>query len=183
MRYTVSSNGVVIGETDLGFARAAVGIRAGWFHPNGQGERLLPRILPPLAAMRARQDLDTRSGDLAEAAHRADAHPLTLHRADGSVVPTRLLGIQDTEQLLALAEWEEARRDAARWSPDADEEDELLAALESDDDAAASALLGGDPPIDGDPPALGADWAPDDEPTELPRYQIVLELVDADAIP
>ena len=182
MRYTVASGGVVIGETDLGFVRSGVAIRAGWFHPNAEGERLLPRILPPLA-MRARLDRDAWSGDLAEAAHHADAHPLTLHRADGSVVPTRMLGLQDTVQLLALAEWEEARRDAQLWSPDADVEDELVAALEREANEDACELLDGDPLLDGGPVEPGAGWAPDEEPAELPRYQIILELVDDGAIP
>ena len=196
MRYTVSSDGVVIGETDLGFARCGDAMRAGWFHPSEAGERLLPRIIPPLLAMRARLDAadrDAWSGDLAAATHHADAHPLTLHRPDGSVVPTRILGFQDTHQLLALAEWDDARRDAEGWTPDdeVDDDDLFVAAVEQADGDAGDALAGdaragdalaGDAPDD-DPPDLDAPWAPDDEPTDLPRYQIVLQLADADAIP
>jgi hypothetical protein len=181
VRYTVSSGGVVIGETDLGFVRSAVGIRAGWFHPNAHGERVLPRILPPLASMRAH--LDRRSGDVGETAHHADAHPLVLHRADGSVVPTRTLGIQDMHQLVALAEWEEARREALAWSPEAGEEDELLASLEADGDGDDCEPLAGDPRLDDAPMEPDAGWAPDDEPADHPRYQIILELVDEGAIP
>ena len=149
MRYTVSSGGVTIGETDLGFVRCEVAVRAGWFHPNAAGERLLPRILPPLA----------------------------LHREDGSVVPTRHLTIQDAHALLAVAELEEARREALPWAPEChalDEDDEPVAIHVEDDDEVLLA---------GVPPDLAVEWAPDDEPTEHPRYQIILELVDDGAIP
>ena len=176
MRYTVSSGGVTIGETDLGFVRSAVGIRVGWFHPNAEGERLLPRLLPPLA-MRAHLDRDAWKADLAASAHHAEAYPLALHREDGSVVPTRHLDIQDMHALLAAAELEEARREALPWTPerdeDGDEDDEALAIHLDDDDA----LLAGDPAD------LDVEWAPDDEPIEHPRYQILLELVDDGAIP
>ena len=182
MRYTVSSGGVVIGETDLGFVRSGLGIRGGWFHPNAEGERLLPRIIPPLLAMRAHVDRDAWCGDHAEVMHHADLHPLTLHDADGAVVPTRMLGIQDMHQLLALAEWDDARREAQSWTPDAHADDALLDALEGETDDDAGELLAGDAPPDD---AIDADtgWAPDDEPTDSPRYQIILELVDGRAIP
>jgi hypothetical protein len=199
VHYTVSCGGVVIGATELDFVRTGGPSRAGWFHPNAEGERLLPLIVAPLAMMRAyldRKACDEGGGplvrpeligsaafaDVAEAFQRAEAHRLTLHRADGSLVPTRMLGLQDTEQLLALAEWEEARRDARPWTPD-DEDDEHPFAVDEDDDDDVAALLGGDPRLDGDPTEPGAGWAPDDEPTEFPRYQIILELADADAIP
>lgn len=184
MRYSVSSGGVVIGETDLGFVRSGVGIRAGWFHPNGEGERLLPRILPPLAALRARRDRDAWCGDLAEAAHLAAMHPLTLHDADGAVVPTRPLGIQDMHQLLAVAEWEDARREAQSWTPGADADADPSAALIEDDEGDDGCEpFAGDAVPDGETIDVGADWAPDDEPIEPPRYRIVLHLVDECAIP
>ncbi|GLC26929.1 hypothetical protein [Roseisolibacter agri] len=175
MRYTISSGGVTIGETDLGFVRSAVRIRAGWFHPNAEGERLLPRLLPPLA-LRAHLDRDAWKGGLAASAHHADAHPLVLHREDGSVVPTRMLGIQDTVELLAAAEAEEARRESLPWTPEHDEDDDDLGpvAIALDDDEAL---------LDGDPADLDVEWAPDEEPIEQPRYQIILELVDDGAIP
>ncbi len=179
MRYTVTSGGVTIGETDLGFVRSAVGIRVGWFHPNADGERLLPRLLPPLA-LRAHLDREAWAGDRAASAHHCEASPLALHREDGSVVPTRSLGIQDMHALLAAAELEEARRETLPWSPeheqDADVDDEPLA-IHLGDDLDDEALLGGEPaPPDGE-------WAPDDEPVEHPRYQIVVALVDDGAIP
>ena len=175
MRYTVSSGGVTIGETDLGFVRCEVAVRVGWFHPNVEGERLLPRIIPPLA-MRAHLDREAWAGDQAASAHHCEAYPLALHREDGSVVPTRNLGIQDMHALLAAAELEEARRESLPWTPERDDEDaddEALAIdLDDDDDAL----------LDGAPEELG-EWAPDDEPVEHPRYQIILELVDDGAIP
>lgn len=177
MRYTVSSGGVTIGETDLGFVRSEVAVRVGWFHPNAEGERLLTRLLPPLA-MRAHLDRDAWRADLAAPAHHAEAHPLALHREDGAVVPTRSIGIQDMHALLAAAELEEARREALPWTPEHDDEDadDEALAIHLDDLDDDDALLAGDPE------ELG-DWAPDDEPIEHPRYQILLELVDDGAIP
>lgn len=180
MRYTVTSGGVTIGETDLGFVRAEVGIRVGWFHPTAEGERLLPRILPPLA-MRAHLDREAWKGDQAASAHHCEAYPLALHREDGSVVPTRDLGIQDMHALLAAAELEEARREALPWSPehdqDTDEDDESLAIHPFDGLDEDEGLLAGDPRD------LDVEWAPDDEPVEHPRYQILVALVDDGAIP
>jgi len=94
-----------------------------------------------------------------------------------------MLGFQDTHQLLALAEWDDARRDAEGWTPDdeVDDDDLFVAAVEQADGDGGDALAGDAP--DDDPPDLDAPWAPDDEPTDLPRYQIVLQLADAGAIP
>lgn len=79
--YTVSSGGRQIGVTDLAFERLPGRSRSGWFHPNA---------------------------GLAEALHRVDSLDLTLHREDGSLVPTELVGIQDTEQLLDLGNRDDA---------------------------------------------------------------------------
>jgi hypothetical protein len=163
MAYTVSSGGVTIGETELGFVRTGGPDRSGWFHPTAEGEAML-------AAWRATQP--RWSGP--------DWPGLTLHRADGSIVRTESIGIQDMVRLLAMAEWEEARREAAPWDPEADA---LDAELEAD------AMGFETDPFDGDPLALDPDqepdvpWAPDDEPADMPRYQIHLRLADERAIP
>ena len=71
----------------------------------------------------------------------------------------------------------EARREALPWSPehdlDTDGDDEPLAMYVDDDDA----------PLDMEPEDLDLEWAPDDEPVEHPRYQILVALVDDAAIP
>ena len=119
MQYTVSSRGRPIGTTDLDFERIPGSTRSGWFHPNALGEELMPSIALVLPAMRAfvcrnAHDEDGRRivlpsfrasslfADLAEALHRVDAMELTLHHADGALIATSQVGIQDIEQLLAL---------------------------------------------------------------------------------
>jgi hypothetical protein len=119
--YQVASRGRVIGTTELDFARIGGRSRSGWFHPNAEGERLMPVVASVLPAMRAYLHRDVRLddgrpvvrpelegstlfADLAEALHHASTLDLTLHREDGSLVPTELVGIQDTEQLLRMAD-------------------------------------------------------------------------------
>jgi hypothetical protein len=167
VRYTVSSRGRPIGVTDLGFVRIGGPIRAGWFHPSADGERLI----------------EQSPGTQPFPNSWAELPDLTLHHEDGSLVPTTSIGIQDTERLLALAEAEEARRDLAGWDPDDDAMDaevEAMLAADGLDDACLDgevldAMRAGEAP----PPA----WAPDEEPAAWPRYQIHLVLVEADAIP
>ena len=167
MAYTVSSGGQTIGETELGFVHAGGPDRAGWFHPTAEGEAML-------AAWRA---TDPRwSGP--------DWPGLTLHRADGSIVRTASIGIQDVAHALAMAEWEAARREAPPWDPASEAPDVASEAEAAEDDDPLDA-----DPLHADPLALDlaeapdAPWAPDDEPADLPRYQIHLRLADARAIP
>jgi hypothetical protein len=145
MRYTVSSRGVAIGVTDLGFRRIGGPNRSGYFHPTEDGERLMPLIASVLPAMRAYLHRNVRSADgtrlvqprfigsrlfadLAETLQHTSALELTLHREDGSLVPTEGIGIQDTEQLRPLADWEEPGRDATPGeAPDASDDDDAFA--------------------------------------------------------
>ena len=197
MLYTVWSRGRQIGETDLGFFRLIDQSRSGWFHPNAEGERVMPVIASALPAMRAylhRDKVDalgkpmvqpalygsTLFADLAEAFQRMESLELELRREDGSVVPTSSIGIQDTHQLLAFPE--ELMADDAT-TGDADED--FLAFIDeverefpplSDAEAVEQVLDSLDDPI--------ADWTPDElDESRVPRYQIHIELVRGDAIP
>ena len=197
MLYSVWSRGRQIGETDLGFRRVIDQSRFGWFHPNAEGERVMPVIASVLPAMRAYLDRDkvdaagepivqpaphgsTLFADLAEAFQHLESLDLELRREDGSVVPTASIGIQDTHQLLALAD-EVMAEEMARW----DANDHFLEIIEeverefppSDDAEVVEQVLEGlDDPI--------GEWTPDElDESRFPRYQIHVELMHGDAIP
>ena len=197
MPYTVWSRGRQIGETDLGFRRLIDQSRSGWFHPNAEGERVMPVIASVLPAMRAylhRDKVDaagnpmvqpalygsTLFADLAEVFQRLESLDLELRREDGSVVPTSSIGIQDTHQLLAFSE--ESMAENATTSDADDEFLEFIDELEREFPPANAAeavdqvLESLDDPI--------ADWTPDElDESRFPRYQIHIELVNGDAIP
>ena len=197
MLYSVWSRGRQIGETDLGFYRLIDQSRSGWFHPNADGERVMPMIASVLPAMRAylhRDKVDasgspmvqpalygsTLFADLAEAFQRMESLELELRREDGSVVPTLSIGIQDTHQLLALAD-EVMAEDMASWDMD-DDFLEIIEEVEREfpplDDAEVVEQV-----IESLDDSIG-EWTPDElDESRFPRYQIHIELVRGDAIP
>ncbi|HKG95155.1 MAG TPA: hypothetical protein VKA84_24775 [Gemmatimonadaceae bacterium] len=193
--------------TDLGFVRIGGPSRFGWFHPNAEGERLMPCIAAVLPALRACNRRDAageacRPGarpqlrdsaefaDLAEALHHAESLDLTLHHEDGSLIPTEDIGIQDTEQLLALANWDELDGEAqGAFDEPFDELDDLF-------DDGFDEMLGEYPAIaqelDSDAAEPFRDeawdrvrpWTPaDDQPAVFPRYQIHVRLVAGVVLP
>lgn len=193
MQYTVASHGQPIGVTDLGFVRIGGPVRWGWFHPNAEGEQIMPLFSAVLPALRASVQRDrerdaesagvrshppdaARYADLDEALRRVGALELTLHREDGSLVPTMTIGIQDADQLLALAESEDELDDRRGWTPEDDEIDRELdewlgeESDDFDDVEPFAAERSGERPEE-------------EEPVRFPRYQIHVELVDAEAIP
>ena len=188
MRYTVWSRGRLIGETDLGFVRIINDLRSGWFHPNIEGERVMPVIASVLPAMRAYLHRDvvdaqgdsivqpalhgsTLFADLAEAFQHLSSLDLELRREDGSVVPTSDIGIQDTHQVLELADL-----DADLF--ESDERDDALEADVMPDEEVSEQLFGAE--VDD----LFTEWTPDElEEPQFPRYQIHVFLVHDDAIP
>jgi hypothetical protein len=209
MRYSVWSRGRLIGETDLGFVRFDDLSRFGWFHPNPQGERLMPVVASVLPAMQAYlgRDVDapgdpivrpaprgsTLYADLAEAFQHLHSLDLELRREDGSVVPTLGIGIQDTHQLLELAalelaKWDEDDLDAANWGSDDDLFETTESELQLDADAmldteATDQTLGA---LSNDPTEWTPDteWRPEDLPDpRFPRYQIHVQLLRGDEIP
>jgi hypothetical protein len=200
MRYTVWSRGRLIGETDLGFVPLIPALRSGSFHPNTEGERLMPVVAAVSPVMRAylhRNATDASGGgfvlpelrgstlfaDLAESFHHVEALELELRREDGSVVPTACIGIQDTHWLLELAEQEEAITEQGSL------EEFLVEGIEDFERLDVDASVGDQPPD-----ALLEDWTEDwtddvheawepEKPIEFPRYQIHVELLHGDAIP
>jgi hypothetical protein len=194
VQYTISSRGYPIGTTALDFMRIDGANRSGWFHPNALGEKLMPTVALVLPAMRAFvcrnargddgqpivQESARRSSlfaDIAEALHHVDAMELTLHRPDGTLVPTSLIGLQDTEQLRELAEWKdfysvgEVPRDTEEWLQEFEGElEESASEWQEEDDELFDST---------------AEWesVPVEEQIDLPRYQVHVLLRKENAIP
>ena len=120
--YTIASRGRPIGTTELDFFRLDGSTRSGWFLPNTFGETLMPTIALVLPAMCAfvNQDAKGEDGqgivkpsfrrsslfaDLADALRGVEGLELTLHHEDGTLIPTEMIGLQDTERLLSLLNW------------------------------------------------------------------------------
>jgi len=194
VQYTISSRGRPIGTTALDFIRIDGANRSGWFHPNALGEKLMPTVALVLPAMRAFvcrnvrgddgqpivQESARRSSlfaDIAEALHRVDAMDLTLHRPDGTLVPTSLIGLQDTEQLRELAEWKdfysvgEVPSDTEEWLQEFEGElEESVGEWQEADDELFDNT---------------AEWesVPLEEQIDLPRYQVHVLLRGENTIP
>jgi hypothetical protein len=199
VRYTVWSRGRLIGDTDLGYIRIINKARSGSFHPNAEGERVMPVIASVLPAMRAylhRDAVDALGdpivqpalqgsklfADLAEAFENLRSLDLELRREDGSVVPTSDIGIQDTQQLLEFAALDDGGVEAANGDADADhfEATERYPQLGYGgmDDAEPSEQALGERVND-----LCSAWTPDDlQEPQFPRYQIHVLLLHDDAI-
>lgn len=193
VEYTISSRGQPIGTSDLDFMRIDGSNRSGWFHPNALGESLMPTIALPYPAMRtfvceSERDENGRSvirpdfrrstvfADLAEAFHRVAALELTLHHPDGRLIPTSMLGIQDTDAMRRHLDWGdlypvgEIPEDGEPWFEELKREfeDETDEWEESDDDLEVF--------------EIDVPWVPD-EMAEYPRYQVHLLLSEENAIP
>lgn len=125
MQFTVVRRGQAIGVTDLGFQSLGGRSRSGDFHPNEQGEAVMPDVACTLPSIRAflHRDVCTDDGksivqpefigsrlfaDIAEALQHTGRHELTLHDESGAIVPTDLIAIQDTESERSLSEWFDA---------------------------------------------------------------------------
>ena len=189
MRYTVCSHGRPIGVTDLDFFHMKGLARAGWFHPNADGEKVMPLVGSMHRALRAYGsrklvgDEGTRlvhpdftgsqlHADIAEAFHHLEALELSLHREDGSLVPTEMIGLQDCEELLSEGVADQT------WFEDVDpDSSDWLDELEE------SFKLGAEDPGEFQAPDPGDQWLLDAEPVDHPRYQIIVTLIDDDAIP
>jgi hypothetical protein len=197
VQFIVSSSGRPIGTTELGFARFLGATRSGWFHPNALGEKLMPNVALLLPAMRAYVCRDVRDedgqsilqptfrnstlfADLAEAFHRLQTMELTLHHADGTLIPTAQIGIQDTKQLIEFAKLDDVypKSDQAVDEVEWDESIELELA---DDLELPSGSW--EPSDDEDDFDLEEIWKACMEAAAFPRYQVHVELVNANAIP
>lgn len=145
--YTVMCRSVRIGFTELGYTRYDESLRAGWFIPDSE------------AAV-------TEGLDPANLAY------LELRCPDGSIVPTELIGIQDTERLIA--------REPLNWCDSENETEDLM------DDECWTDEADWDPQMDDDDDESDYDvpeWLTDEDDVDLPRYQIFVELSVPNAIP
>jgi len=190
--YTVCSRGRPIGSTDLEFVRIGGPHRTGFFHPNGDGERLIPLVAAPLPAMRKRMRRTAMEGshrsemsheeatllmaEIHEAGERERALALTLHREDGSLVPTESICFRDTEAYIEVGE---LMAECDEWQ----EDDEEIRRSVEHDLGVLDEWFGKDddgyPGFDLPEP----DWLEEDEPAPWPKYQIQIELLDDEAIP
>lgn len=191
MPYTVCSRGRPIGSTELDFVRIGGPHRMGFFEPNEEGERIVAMIAAPLPAMRERirrtavegpgahemshEEAALLHAEMHEAAERERALTLTLHREDGSLVPTESISFRDTEAYIDVGELLAAEGPA--W-----DDEELQRSVEHDLELLEESFGEDDdgyPGFDVSEP----EWLEEAEPTPWPRYQIQVELVDDEAIP
>jgi hypothetical protein len=165
-RYTVWSRGQLVGETDLGFIFRGFNRRTGWFHPTEQGDKLMPDatgVSPALRTVWAIGRDATAEADLQAAIDAQERLDLELRGPDGAVIETGDIAIIDTHYLISLGELSDVDDDEVELTPEQQAwVDEMLEAF----------------PDEPDEP-----WRPSDEESELPRYQIQVELRDPDAIP
>lgn len=143
MPYTVWSRGRLIGETELGFPPVAPESRMGWLRPVPGAESLVDDVALPSRDVLAFILLDdanandepagpdprqsTLFADYAESMQRQMAFALELRDADGAVVATSSVMIQDTERLRQLARIE----DPPPGDADADEVPFMMEMLDS----------------------------------------------------
>jgi hypothetical protein len=164
--YSIFSHGRSLGTTDLGFIYRPGDFRCGWLHATSLGERYLPIAAGVAPALRAEYMLGpdpTLRADVIAANDQADGLDLELRREDGVLIETSDIGIIDTEYLLSIAS--AAEQEDRNWELSAEDEAEIaeLMAEFEEKERVASAL-----------PA---------EPTEWPRYQVQVYLVDPSQVP
>src|ERR1041385_2408110 len=166
MLYAIFSHGRSLGTTDLGFIYRPGGFRTGWLHPTPVGERYLPIAAGVAPAMRTEFQLGpdpTLHADVLAACRHADGLELELRREDGVVIDTTRVAIIDTEYLLSIGDAADHDSDACELSPELQAEvDEMLAEFEQRDLVAS---------------------AHRQEATELPRYQVQIQLVNPADVP
>ena len=171
MPYTVWSRGRKLGETDLGFVHFIRDSRMGWFVAAAEYEKLMPIATGVQSALHA----NASRADLAAAFQHFEALALELRRDDDSIVPTASIGIQDVQELLACDADTEVLELPREWE---DRDDLFLDWTERDsavliDECAAECRLD----------LYCESMADDLEDGSFSRYQIHVQLVDADAIP
>lgn len=166
MRYTLWSRDRLLGETDLDFIYREHGFRCGWLHPSELGERLLPSATGVPPALRTLYSIGpdpTARADVAAAVDLEAAFELQLRRPCGAVVATESIAVIDTHYLLAIGMSDLGDPDGFDGDEDA-QSDVPLEACSSDGDEVNVQTFSM-------------------EESDLPRYQIQVELVDPDALP
>ena len=210
MPYIVCSRGIPIGTTDLAFVHLGGAHRMGWFHPNAEGERLMPVVTAMHRALHASTQFVGRpegapptvphrivvdvGDDLERALIDVEALQLTLLADDGSPVPTTGITIADTLTLRELHGAEAIPEDLENlededlpWGPGEYHE---LGDLELDGPEAEALdedirrmleLDDGEWPSDGTGFDAPVAWEPDEDP-ERRRWQVHVSLADESAI-
>lgn len=128
--YTLWSRGRLIGQSTLGYERAAPGLLAGDFEPSPLGEKLMPVITGVAPALRSLYRVmdDVRpSADEQADGHSPLEYPAAIRRTteyadavslddelqslalelrgpDGAVIPTESIAVNDTEYLVSLGD-------------------------------------------------------------------------------
>lgn len=201
MAYTIMSGGRPIGTTELGFVRIWGPLRSGWFVPNAEGERLMPVVTamhvalqedarsrdagePPEPALLPELEGGPPHADVIEAMHHVDALDLTLHHPDGTLIPTEMVALQDTEQLLAWIPITEARDEARPWTLERDRADAEIDEAAERDLAVIEEIRREMEGIERTE-ELALEWDDLDDATAPPgeRYQVFVMLESSDAIP
>jgi hypothetical protein len=181
----------------------------GWFHPNAEGERLMPVITSEAAVTRsaasdvARLDgspgelerhRDAFLADVAEASQHVAALDLELRRDDGSVIATDYISIQDMDEFVAWTDKLDAMRDGEAWKFGEVGPDPLYDPLEDIFDEELDALDDAEPHFELEPDDelifgdgfadTAGPWSPAEyEPDPLMRYQIYVSLANPEEIP
>lgn len=168
MRYTLWSRDRLLGETDLDFIYREHGFRCGWLHPSELGERLLPSATGVPPALRTLYSIGpdpTARADVAAAVDLEAAFELQLRRPCGAVVATESIAVIDTHYLLAIGASDDELCDEDSLDVQEDAQRDMpLEAWSSDGDEVNVQTFSM-------------------EESDLPRYQIQVELVDPDALP
>jgi hypothetical protein len=209
--YTICSRGLPIGTTDLAFAHLDGAHRMGWFHPNAEGERLMPVVAAMHRALHASTQFVGRpegapttvphrivgdgGDDLERALTDVEALQLTLLTDDGSPVPTMGITIADTQTLRELhgaeaipEDLENLEDELVPWGPweiheIEDLEADGLEADELDEDLRRMLELDdGEWPSDGTGFDAPIAWEPAEDPARR-RWQVHVSLADESAIP
>lgn len=173
MLYTVCNFGVPIGTTDLGFHAVTPDHRMGEFHPNAEGERLMPIVTEAYAAINA--DLQAQRPTPSERTRAALAAAeaqlaLTLHLPDGARLPVSMVSIRDVEQVVALN------------VPDDAEADGLLDDLSPEEREALEREIGEMMEAWEEEHRLEP-WEPGPAPREVARYQLHVTVDDGAIVP
>ena len=127
--------------------------RAAAGHPSHAVERALP-------------------AGLEKALDDVEALALTLHREDGSLIPTESIGLQDTEELLVTARMTEEELGYDEQFDETELDPALREDIEHDLAILAEMEFEEDEPWRGEP-----------EPTEWPRYQVLARVLNEMDVP
>lgn len=184
MAYSIRCNGVVLGATELDFPQLHRVQHSGWLLPSADADQLLDAVSIGYASVRAwmvRGETFPNGEPLTSPAFAASPEcqaisasvaerlrfVLTLHRADGSELPTREIVVQDHH--CWPAPWDEAKV-----MPD-EGDDADADPYEGLDDAQRAEL---EAAVEHDLAVLREMWA-----EERPRYQVHVRLAEPDDLP